>query len=441
MRWLYVPWQYYPNKDMVAGRFIGVISGRIQAISDAEFTNEEMDILPLPDELKDLPSEELMLNYRLVEGKLVSLKEKAKNPRVAFVSNFAMRCGISTYAESLYPEIIKEIDDFCLFIEKNDDPTQDILNIGGQVYPGKIIPCWKRGEPLGELIAALKAFNPDVILIQHEFGIFPNARYWMAMMTQLSKYRVIVTHHSVFIGHLDKTIVEATDREIIVHSEPAKQALISKGLSSKIYVIPHGCYPLSGTKLWNFYKSEHTLVQVGFGFRYKNFQASIETCALLRQKYSDVFLTLIFSESDHNRIAHEQYYNELIELISQLELEEHVAIIRGYQTDKVMDSYFGTNKIALFPYQSEKEHFVYGSSGAARKALAAMLPTISSNINHFQDLPTIKAETPQEMAEAADLLFSNQATYDEQVARQNAFVIENSWEKIAKKYIAVMCGN
>ena len=69
--------------------------------------------------------------------------------------------------------------------------------------------------------------------INHEFGLWPNASYWLSMLTQLSEYRIITTLHSVFPQHYDKTICEAAIPEIIVHSEGAKQALEKKGVRSK----------------------------------------------------------------------------------------------------------------------------------------------------------------------------------------------------------------
>jgi glycosyltransferase involved in cell wall biosynthesis len=123
--------------------------------------------------------------------------------------------------------------------------------------------------------------------------------------------------------------------------------------------------------------------------------------------------------------------------VDEFSLHENVAIIRGYQSDNIIDSYLRTNQVGVFPYLSVPGHSVFGASGAARMAMAAGLPIISSSIPHFSDLPTIKADTPEQIAEALDRLFSSEELKKKQVEKQNQFIITNSWANIAKQYIAV----
>ena len=107
----------------------------------------------------------------------------------------------------------------------------------------KIIECWKRGEDLQELVNEIKIYDPDIILLGHEFGLFSNCRFWLSFLTQLSDYRLIITMHSIFPNHQDKTIFEAAMSEIVVHLDGAKKALEdNKKIKAKITVIPHGCY-------------------------------------------------------------------------------------------------------------------------------------------------------------------------------------------------------
>jgi glycosyltransferase involved in cell wall biosynthesis len=257
-------------------------------------------------------------------------------------------------------------------------------------------------------------------------------------MSQLSTARVIVTLHSVF-HHRDKTIVEAAIPEIVVHLQGAKKVLKEeKGVPGEVTVIPHGCYEcVSKEKLWNFYKSPFTFLQFGFGFRYKGWQESIRACAILKKKFPNVFFTGIFSESQFNQHEHQIYFDELNVLIDELDLKDNVAIIRGFQSDESLDSYIRTNQVTVFPYVSSVEHEVFGASGAARLAMSKYVPVITSEVNHFADLPTIKANTAEEIADKLELMFTNAAAKKEQVETQLKFVEENSWEKICEKYIAL----
>jgi glycosyltransferase involved in cell wall biosynthesis len=420
-------------------RYAGIKNGKISILSEQVIQNKDLDIIQIPPELEHLSNTDLIVTGRFSQGTLKSKLAKipAKNLKVAFVGGWRISCGLSTYFENLVPEIAKHISEFKLFIEENDNPTKDIYQFGdNRLNENQISICWKRGESLQKLVKELKEYDPQIIIFNHEFGIWSNTCQFMAALTQLSNYRCIIIQHSIFPNHQDKTIIESFFPEIIVHSNEAKNALKNiKQIQAKIHVIEHGCYDLIPNRLWNFYRSNHTLLQMGFGFKYKNYESSINTVSLLKNKYPDIFLTLVFSESDFYKVGHQEYYDELMNLIQGLKLEENVAIIRGFQSDYVAESFLLTNKILLLPYISEGVHFVYGSSGMVRKGFSAQIPVITSSIPHFKETPSIKCEAPSEMADQIDLLFSNSKTYRNQIEKQNNFIIENNWEKTALKYI------
>lgn len=422
-------------------RFVGIKNERIHLISDTKFQQNDLEIVELPTELLSVAAEELITDYQYRDKKFICKKQKinAKDLKIALVSNWKMRCGIAIYAEKLWREVIPHVGDYKLFIEKRDEYSEPVTNIKDiTISEDKVVPCWERGESLQELVNEIKKYNPDIIWIQHEFGIWPNARYWLAMLTQLNDYRVIVTMHSVF-HHKDKTIVEAAIPEIVVHLDGAKEVLkTEKGVPSSIYIIPHGCDPcLDRNKLWNFYKSESTFLQFGFGFRYKGWENSIRATAILKQKYPDVFFTGLFSESVNNKVEHQLYYNELIRLIKELGLEDNVAIIKSYQSDETLNSYIRTNQASVFPYVQHPEHEVFGVSGAARYVMAKGVPVITSSGNHFSDLPTIKADSPEEIAAELDKLFADWKLRDKQINIQLEYINENGWANVAQQYIKI----
>lgn len=420
-------------------RFAGIKNGKIAIISNKEFASSDFIIRQIPEEFNHISSDELIVNYKFSDEKFINknLQLKISDLKIAFVSNWKMECGIATYADKLFPEIIKNVKDYKLFVEDNVF-TEDIYKIGNiAIEKDKIDVCWKRGESLINLSKKIKEYNPDIVFIQHEFGLFPNARYWLSFLTSISDFRVIATFHSIF-HHKDKTIVEAAVPEIIVHLDGAAKVLKSeKKVNSKVYIIPHGCDKLNEEKLWNFYKSEHTFIQCGFSFRYKNFQHSIEATKILKEKYPDVFFTGILSESIFNKVDHQIYYNELLELIEKYNLQENVSLIRGFQSDEVMDSYLRTNKAAVLPYSSAPGHEVFGASGIVRLTMSANIPTITSSIPHFSDVPTLKADTPEEIAKQLDLIFSDWKIRDKQLQLQKDYINSNSWEKTASEYIKI----
>lgn len=422
-------------------RFAGIKNNSIYVVANEKFSDSELEVIKIPHELDRVPLKELLTHYKFRSGKIIpkNLDKCAKDLKVALVSNWKMRCGIATYSEFLYHELIKEVGDFKLFVEKNDIPTGPLNDIGGYHIPhDKIVACWERGKSNHDLIKEIKEYDPDVILIQHEFGLWPNACHWISLMNQLSDYRVIITMHSVF-HHRDKTICEAAMPEIVVHLDGAKDLLKKeKGVPGNVHVVPHGCFPCeSRERFWNFYKTNKTFMQFGFGFRYKGWEYCIRATHILKEQHPDVFFTGLFSESPFNQTEHEIYYNELMELVNKLGVQENVGIIRGYQSDASLDSYLRTNQVTVFPYISHPAHEVFGASGAARVAMSKGISVITTSVNHFSDLPSIKADSSEEIAAALNNLFLNQVAKEEQINKQINYLNDTTWKKVAKKYISI----
>lgn len=422
-------------------RYVAARRGSVYVVSSTPLASDDptVEVIAVPDEHGAVSSTDLIAGFRVNRGVLRPKRRHgpASTLRVAFVGNWKMRCGIATYSEFLWPEVAQRVGDFKLFIERNDTPTGPTNVVGdAAVPPERVVACWKRGEPLTELAREIKAYDPDIVWIQHEFGIWPNAGYWLALMSQLSDRRVVVTMHSVF-HHRDKTIVEAAIPEIVVHLEGAKKVLKEeKGVPGTVTVIPHGCSPVTNLeRLWNFYRSDHTFMQFGFGFAYKGWSLAIRTAAILKRRYPDVFFTGLFSESPFNVASHQVYYDELMRLVDDLELHQNVALIRGYQSDVALDAYMRTNQAILFPYVSTPQHEVFGASGAARLAMSKMAPVVTTSVNHFSDLPTRKADTPEQMADALDLMFSNSLARKAQVDKQLAYINDNTWARVAERYV------
>jgi len=423
-------------------RWVGSKKGSICLISTSQFTAPGVTVTELPEDLFDATYVDLITGYRVVNSRVVPRKasKPAHQLRIAFVGNWKMQCGIASYSESLWPEVARHLGDFKLFIERNDRPTGPVTMMGDRVLSSdKVVPCWRRGERLDELETALETYAPDIIWIQHEFGIWPNAARWLSTLSRLATWsRVIVTMHSVF-HHRDKTIVEAGMPEIVVHLDAAASVLKDeKGISGKVHVVPHGCSPATNRdRLWNFYKTDHTFMQFGFGFRYKGWELSLRTAHELKKRHLDVFFTGLFSESPFNAMEHQVYYDELMNLVDELDLRDNVALIRGYQSDVALDSYLRTNNVVIFPYVSHPAHEVFGVSGAARYAMSKCVPVVTTHVNHFSDVPTVKADTPVDLAESLDRMMSNPLARKDQVDRQLQYIDDNTWDKVALHYVKI----
>lgn len=415
--------------------FIGYRDTKILFVSSSPCLSDDCEIIEWIDpDIEGKPAAQIIHDYEVWRGKVV--ERAACKPigqlRLALVGVYRIQCGIATYAEQLFPRFAEAVEECRIFAEvASEAPEED-----------NVERCWMRGEPLTELTKRIHAFRPDVVYVEHEFGIFPNARHWLAFISQMSGYRVFVKQHSIFY-HKDKLVCESAIPNIIVHSQIGKKVLKEKGVPSEVHVIPHGCFPCTNTeRLWNLYHSPHTLVQFGFGFEYKGWENALKAVAKLKESYPQVFYTGLFSESKFNRVYHDNYYDRLMELVRELGIEGQVALIRGYQSDESLDAYLRTNQVAVFPYVRNGEHTVYGVTGAARLAMATGTPTIASDVPQFDDLEGVcpRPATVDDIVAEVSTLFNSKEARTALVARQNAFLEETSWDRVAKAHLDLMSG-
>ena len=355
--------------------------------------------------------------------------------RVALICNWLTKCGISTYSQYLHgamKPLVKEIGIF----------SEDAVFKTGEDTP-EVHRCWNRGESLLPLAKKVIDWNPDFIIVQHEFGIFPNLFYLMQLMEQFSTIPYVVTMHSVF-EHLDKIVYSDSVRNVVVHSQQAKDVLLKYGHNNNIHVIPHGCIPQYQmhdiSELWNICHNPYTIMQFGFGFQYKGVERALEAIHYLKNhdpKFKNIYYFYLLSENEYTRHAHDEYYRTLMEKIKTLGLEPNVAINRKFQTNKMLSLYLRLAKLAIFPYVTSPNNTVYAASGAIRVAMSHGIPVIASDAHLFDDLEGVvpRPNDHISLSKQIDAVFSSREYRDELLAKATRFLAQNSWDFAAKQYL------
>jgi glycosyltransferase involved in cell wall biosynthesis len=372
-------------------------------------------------------------NIKLIGKKLP--KEKIEGLKVALICNWEDKCGISTYTKFLVNSLTPKVKEIKIFAEDNGTKFED----------RRAIACWQRGKSMEHAINLVLKWEPDIVLIQHEFGIFPKATYFLQMLQLLDGVPCVTTLHSVY-EHLDKAVCTSSIKNIIVHSKEGKKVLELLGNKNNITVVPHGCLPISeNEELWNCFQTPYVIFQFGFGFFYKGVEVALDAIHHLKTtdpKFKNIFYCYLCSESDHCGNIHQNYYQHLQDKIEKLGLRDNVVILRGFYSDQELDYFLRTVKIAIFPYVTDLNNVVYGASGAIRIAMKNNLPVIASQSHLFDDLEGVVPRPKGHLALAheIDKIFSDEK-YKIQIMQQSAeFLKQNSWESVADKYLEVFDG-
>ena len=372
-------------------------------------------------------------------GKKIVFGHPDDGLRLAVICNWGDACGIATYSKYLVDSLLPKVEELRIFAEEVDSDVAD------DSYD--VVRCWKRGHSTASLVKQLVDWKPSVVLIQHEFGIFPKAPYLLQMLQGLDGAQIpyAVTVHSVY-EHLDKVVCTAAMKNVVVHSKTGEACMKRLGHTANICVIPHGCVQHEGVvENWNITHTPHAIMQFGFGFNYKGVDLALEAVAkLLREqpdKYGDIHYCYLCSESPHVKNVNNVYYQKLLKQIEELGLTGHAMIIRGYQTEDVLNQYLRTYKLAIFPYITDPKNVVYGASGAIRLAMANKIRTIASSSHMFDDVEGVLARPSgsDELAAAIDAAFSD--SKDEKrrnIEKASDYVAANTWPNVADRYLSFL---
>lgn len=377
----------------------------------------------------------------LLIGKTVKFGSNKNQPvRLALLANWSDLCGISTYTKFLIDTLAPKLDSLKIFSE---DRGQDKSISDGY----DVEYSWTRGKSMIETIKKIIAWKPTIVLIQHEFGIFPKANYFLPMMGLLAEAKIptVTTLHSVY-EHLDKSVCTSAMKNVIVHSVSAQNCLRNtlNHKDQQSWVIPHGCIDFGNVEpLWNFYGVPYPLIQFGFGFSYKGVDIALEAIASLKKKndkFKDIFYCYLCSESEHAKNIHADYYRKINQKIIDLGLEDNATIQRGFFTEDELNNYLRTSRCAIFPYLTDKKNVVFGASGAVRISMANNVPVIASASNMFDDLEGVLPRPfgAEALASEIEKVFTNETYKNELLAKQRKYIIDNSWKVTAQRYYDVL---
>lgn len=354
--------------------------------------------------------------------------------KIALISGYNAQCGIATYAQELVPEL-ETLAEVKVFAEDT-----------GLKSEGNVVYCWSRNKyPNLQLLDELEAYKPDVAIINHEYGYFPQAYKLTSLVSWLrwKKIKTLGILHSVYENHLDKTVSEACFRNIMVHTEAAKNMLIKKGINPDcLTVIPHGC-KFHGAdneildKLWNHWGTKHVVFSAGFLFHYKGIHNTLKAIALLKEKYPDIHYILCGSENPASQQEHDKVYTEITDLANELGVIHNITINRGFFTEEVLLSYIRTASVCVLPYDPHPEHDVCATSGIARMIMQTSTPLITSNAHLFDDLGNLveRASGHEQLAQKIDDAFQDkvQSKASDRIKERKQFITQNSWKEAARK--------
>jgi glycosyltransferase involved in cell wall biosynthesis len=381
--------------------------------------------------------------------------------RVAFISTYPpAACGIASYTRELAAGLKAADASLGIHVVAEQGASRDAVT--------RVWPSFDRDEDyVPAILARIEGIDPDVVHIQHEYGVFGLDDRFHELLAELGRNhrRVVVTLHTVHSrlsidlgcswrdrrpppADLDieayQRQVGATADAVVVHQEEAiRQVLCRQGLADdRVVTIPHGTPsvipPTKAAARTALGIPLDQSVLLGFGYfePAKNHAVLIEGLSHLTELVPEARL-LIGGYMRHPVPETTAYRAHCEAVVAQFGLEAAVSFLDDPVPDDQLVTLFAAADVACFVYEEDTR----SSSGALHWAVGCGVPVIASRIAKFVEVSQISDEllvnprSPSQVARLVVRILSDQAFRDDVLRRGRRFAEETSWQSVAHRHL------
>lgn len=359
--------------------------------------------------------------------------------RIAFVTTYGVKCGIATYTEHLAQQLVKE-HEVTIFAEDYLDNVQPDFKTDLT-----IIRCFNRNSPDLRLSEALPAYQPDVVHIQHEYGIFKNLRDTLAQVGAQYKGRTIITLHAVVALQGAFDLQDCADC-FIVHNEYGKRFLVeTEGVDgARIKVIPHGTvllpqFPIAEARLrLGLPLDRKIILSHSFFERRKNIDKIIKAVAELRHELALYYVHGGGLRPHSRRLANsQQYLNSCLRLIKELSVNSEVLIIDRFVPEEELWYYLNAADVIIV--LGESAYPKISASGVMHTVVPGKPVIAYDDVTKYAEFPDetfykVKIEENSLKQAIRDVL-SNPELASRLAQNLLQYARATSWDKIAQEHV------
>lgn len=368
--------------------------------------------------------------------------------RIAFVGNYLPRkCGIATFTTDLCKSVAALGPRFeCLVVPVNDVPE-------GYDYPPEVrfeiqeqdLSSYERAADF------LNLTNPDVVCVQHEFGIFggPAGSHLLALLRRLQT-PIVTTLHTVLRNpnsdqrRVMQELIRLSTR-LVVMSAKGETFLreVYKAPAKKIDIIPHGIPDVPFVDP-NYFKDEFgvagkfVLLTFGLLSPNKGIEYVLQALpAIVREFPNTVYIVLGQTHPNLLREQGESYRMSLERLSKDLGVQKHVVFFNRFVELEELKAFIGAADIYITPYLNEEQI----TSGTLSYAFGAGKAVISTPYWHATELLAddrgviVPFRDSQAIAQAVLTLLRDEPR--RHAMRKNAYRLgrEMVWSHVAAQYL------
>ncbi len=361
--------------------------------------------------------------------------------RIGVLSTYpSTQCGIATFTES-WVLSMERAGAYVGVVRIVDEPQNQVLPVVHQ---------WVTGSPAGAVEVARVLDDYDVVVVQHEFGIFGGRDGRDVLdVVALVDVPIVVVLHTVLTeptAHQRAVLAElcSAASALVTMTQTAKDRLVSGwGVHpSLVTVITHGAVanldPVSAHRL--ALSSPPRILTWGLLGEGKGIEWALLALAQLRDLTPSPTYRVV--GQTHPRVLErdgEAYRNHLRTMTTELGLEHQVRFDGAYLPGDALRRIVRDADIILLPYDSREQV----TSGVLTEAVAAGKPVVSTSFPHAVELLSggagllVPQRDPHALAAAVRQLLTEPGRAERMAATSRGLAASLAWPTVAQRYLAL----
>ena len=382
------------------------------------------------------------------------LGKKGAGPlRVCMVTPFPPRHdGIAIYSS----ELINAMESFghTVYVICHTDET--VGGHGAQSNAFGLIdiskPDWER-----VIFGKIMDLKPDVVHIQHEYGLYANAGdYGISIIDLLfllfvSRIPTVITYHSVY-STLSREEAIFTSLSLdtvdagIVHEEFQKIFLPANlgRIPNNVFVIPHGAKTTvtqavpdaSEAKRKSGYEDKKVVLCIGWWEPNKRFEDVVAIWPDIVHEVEDALL-IVAGDARPGSPSGLYYKPQLLKAIRESPAEDHIQVIYGAFTPKEYDAILSLADFVVLPYDRASQSGNLAHAFALGKpAVVTAVEGLKAEVEASQAGASVPLGSLEDLKAAVLLLLRNDELRELFSKRALQYVQQKiGWSIVARKHI------
>ncbi len=365
--------------------------------------------------------------------------------RMAWVTSWAVRCGVAEYSRHLLGAMPEQADVSHVVLWDDRTPAE-----GEGAAVGRAVWNLARAGNVARFEAAVAAEDPGAVVLQHQPGLIPWAALpdWLGSTVLEGRVVVLTLHNTRDLDDLAGDVLEAVrvalaraDR-VVVHTERDLARLRRLGLAANVALFPHGVRDGLPAREAAAVADAPLIGCYGFFLPGKGVGRLIEAVALLRRARPgarpNARLRLVNAEYDGQGSREE--IAACRALAAAAGVGDAVEWETGFLEDDESLALLSECDVVVLPTQASKE----ASSAAVRMALASGAPVLTTPLPLYDDVGA--AVVRSSGCSAADLAAGIEALLGDASARSAAQQAARRWQDgsrwtlVARRFLGMVKG-